>query len=202
VSKKPIIGGIILAAIVGVVFVGTQINPDNPENEESPNCPEPNMIGDIYLSCGDVSQSPMVMKEIWRARMVGTEVSYSPPHESQSFPSSYVDDRTTMQVDTYRTLTLESNVPYQFRFVATGDSPEQIVITVDNRSIFYEIFHKEGTLVDTGISQYYTWDYVGNKTFEISDEICSSSCGFEIKVERNVWYNDGGTVTILLYPSR
>ena len=36
-SKKPIIGGIILAAIIGVVFVGAQINPDNPENEKSPN---------------------------------------------------------------------------------------------------------------------------------------------------------------------
>ena len=33
-SKKPIIGGIILAAIIGVVFVGAQINPDNPENEK------------------------------------------------------------------------------------------------------------------------------------------------------------------------
>ena len=33
-SKKPIIGGIILAAIIGVVFVGAQIHPDNPENEE------------------------------------------------------------------------------------------------------------------------------------------------------------------------
>ena len=33
-SKKPIIGGIILAAIVGVVFVGAQINPDNPENTD------------------------------------------------------------------------------------------------------------------------------------------------------------------------
>nr|AIF15871.1 hypothetical protein [uncultured marine thaumarchaeote KM3_71_H03] len=31
-SKKPIIGGVILAAIIGVVFVGAQINPDNPEN--------------------------------------------------------------------------------------------------------------------------------------------------------------------------
>ena len=31
-SKKPIIGGIILAAIIGMVFVGAQINPDNPEN--------------------------------------------------------------------------------------------------------------------------------------------------------------------------
>ena len=33
-SKKPIIGGIILAAIIGVVFVGAEINPDNPENED------------------------------------------------------------------------------------------------------------------------------------------------------------------------
>ena len=31
-SKKPIIGGIILAAIIVVVFVGAEINPDNPEN--------------------------------------------------------------------------------------------------------------------------------------------------------------------------
>ena len=36
-SKKPIIGGIILATIIGVVFAGAQINPDNPENEKSPN---------------------------------------------------------------------------------------------------------------------------------------------------------------------
>ena len=36
-SKKPIIGSIILAVIIGVVFVGAQINPDNPENEKSPN---------------------------------------------------------------------------------------------------------------------------------------------------------------------
>ena len=31
-SKKSIIGGIILAVIIGVVFVGAQINPDNPDN--------------------------------------------------------------------------------------------------------------------------------------------------------------------------
>ena len=33
-NKKPIIGGIILASIIGVVFFVAQINPDNPENEE------------------------------------------------------------------------------------------------------------------------------------------------------------------------
>jgi len=49
VSKKPIIGGIILAAIIGVVFAGAQINPDNPENEKSPN------------------------SEVWSIRMAGSE---------------------------------------------------------------------------------------------------------------------------------
>ena len=33
-NKKPIIGGIILVAIIGVVYAGAQINPDNPENGE------------------------------------------------------------------------------------------------------------------------------------------------------------------------
>ena len=31
-SKKPIIGGIILAAMIGVVLVGAQINPDNSDD--------------------------------------------------------------------------------------------------------------------------------------------------------------------------
>ena len=53
-SKKPIIGGIILAAIIGVVFAGAQINPDNPENEKDSN------------------------SEVWHIRMAGPEsVSYT-----------------------------------------------------------------------------------------------------------------------------
>ena len=36
-NKKPIVGGIILVAIIGVVYAGAQINPNNPENEQSPN---------------------------------------------------------------------------------------------------------------------------------------------------------------------
>ena len=48
-NKKPIIGGIILVAIIGVVYAGAQINPDNPENEKSPN------------------------SEVWSIRMAGSE---------------------------------------------------------------------------------------------------------------------------------
>ena len=36
-SKKPIIGGIIVAVIICLVAAGAQINPDNPENEKRPN---------------------------------------------------------------------------------------------------------------------------------------------------------------------
>ena len=190
-SKKPIIGGIILVTIIGVIYAGAQINPDNPENEESPQLQE---------------SQEFSMKEIWRARMVGTEVSYSPPHESQSFPSSYVQDGMPyMQVDTYVNqnkdgVAFESNVPYQWRFVASGDSPQQIRITVQNHLIFNEVFHKERTLVDTGISEYYTWDYVGNKNFEISYQECphQNICGFDIIVQRAGMSGLKGSVTISL----
>ena len=158
-SKKPIIGGIILAAIIGMVFVGAQINPDNPENEKSPN------------------------SEVWSARIAGPEYDDTWNHR-------------------YSPITLERKVPYEFDFVAMGDSPKWIKIYVNGHGpaaqAFSEMLYLEGTLVDTGISEYYTWDYVGNKNFEISDEHCSSNCTYQIIVWRNVWYDDGGIVTISL----
>ena len=36
-NKKPVIGGIILVAIVIAIVFGAQINPDNPENAETNN---------------------------------------------------------------------------------------------------------------------------------------------------------------------
>ena len=138
-SKKPIIGGIILAAIIGVVFAGAQINPDNPENEESPN------------------------SEVWSTRMVGSEVSHSGTSEYRSWPIWNGDAHQ------YSSITLTIKVPYKFDFVAMGDSPKWIKISVGD---FSELLYLEGTLVDTEISEYYTWDYVGNKNFEISFDQC------------------------------
>jgi len=53
-------------------------------------------------------------------------------------------------------------------------------------------------LVDTGISEYYTWDYVGNKNFEISFKQCPNqkTCNYDIIVERHG--NLKGSVTISL----
>jgi len=124
VSKKPIIGGIILAAIIGVVFAGAQINPDNPENGE-----------------------------VWSIRMASPEWDDRQNHRA-ALPN------------------LEEGT-YKLGFVPMGDSPSKIRIDIKVRSaefshpdgglVFSEIFVLKGTPVDTGISKYYTWEYVGQK---------------------------------------
>jgi len=153
VSKKPIIGSIILAAIIAIVFFGAQINPDNPENEEN-------------------SKS-----EVWSARIAGPEFDNVSHHR-------------------YSSITLERKVPYEFDFVPMGDSPEFIKISLGN--VFSEMFILEGTLIDTGISEYYTWDYTGNKNFEISFNQCPNqeTCDYDIIVER--YGNLKGSVSISL----
>jgi len=159
VSKKPIIGGIILAAIVGVVSVAAQINPDNPENEE-----------DSKL-------------EVWNTRIAGPEFDDVFNHR-------------------YSPINLERKIPYEFNFVPMGDSPERLKISVDGKGsgveVFSEMLYLEGMLVDTGISEYYTWDYVGNKNFEISFKQClnQKTCDYDITVER--YGNLKGSVTISL----
>ena len=157
-SKKPIVGGIILAAIIGVVFAGAQINPDNPENEDS-------------------------NSEVWSTRIAGPAFDDTWNHK-------------------YSPITLERKIPYEFDFVPMGDSPERLKISVvwsgQGVHVFSEMFILEGTLVDTGISEYYTWDYTGNKNFEISYEQCPNqkTCNYDIIVER--YGNLKGSVTISL----
>ena len=158
-NKKPIIGGIILAAIIGVVYAGAQINPDNPENEKSPD------------------------SEVWNTRIAGPEFDNISNHR-------------------YEPIALERKVPYEFHFVPMGDSPERLKISVvwsgQGVQVFSEMLYLEGTLVDTGISEYYTWDYVGNKNFEVSFEQCPNQkiCNYDITVER--YGNLKGSVTISL----
>jgi len=160
VSKKPIIGGIILAAIIGVVFVGAQINPDNPENEKSLN------------------------SEVWSIRMASSEW----------------DDRPILRASLPN---LEEGT-YKLGFVPMGDSPSPIRIDIKVRSaefshpdgglVFSEIFVLKGTPVDTGISKYYTWEYVGQKYVYIPE--VEGEANYEIRIERSG--NLEGSVTISL----
>jgi len=159
VSKKPIVGGIILASIIGVVFAGAQINPDNPENEDS-------------------------NSEIWSIRMAGPEWDDRQSHRA-ALPN------------------LEEGA-YKLRFVPMGDSPSKIRIDIKVRSaefshpdgglVFSEIFVLKGTPVDTGISKYYTWEYVGQKYVYIPE--VEGEANYEIRIERSG--NLEGSVTISL----
>ena len=158
-SKKPIIGAIILAAIIVVVSVGAQINPDNPENEENQK------------------------SEVWSTRISGPEFDDVFNHR-------------------YSPITLERKVPYKFDFVPMGDSPERLKISVGGKGseveVFSEMLYLEGMLMGTGISEYYTWDYTGNKNFEISYQQCPNqkTCNYDITVER--YGNLKGSVSISL----
>ena len=156
-SKKPIIGGIILAVIIGVVFVGAQINPDNPENGE-----------------------------VWSIRMASPEW-----HDRQTVRASLPN--------------LEEGT-YKLGFVPMGDSPSKIRIDIKVRSagsdfagttwtpMFSEKFVLKGTPVDTGISKYYTWEYVGQKYVYIPE--VEGEADYEIAITRTG--NLKGSVTISL----
>ena len=57
---------------------------------------------------------------------------------------------------------------YLFKFVPNGDSPQSLTILLKGEDYdFSENFKLKGTLHQTGISEYYTWDYDGQKTISI-----------------------------------
>jgi len=162
VNRKPIIGGIILVAMIGVVYAGAQINPDNPENEKSPN------------------------SEVWSIRMAGPEWDDRQSHRA-ALPN------------------LEEGT-YKLGFVPMGDSPSKIRIDIKVRSagsdfagatwtpMFSEKFVLKGTPVDTGISEYYTWEYIGQKYVYIPE--VEREADYEITITRSG--NLKGSVTISL----
>ena len=60
---------------------------------------------------------------------------------------------------------------YFFQFVPNGDSPEILTISITGDDFeFSENFRLNGTLHETGISEYYTWDYDGQKSILVSDQ--------------------------------
>ena len=79
---------------------------------------------------------------------------------------------------------------YFFRFVPNGSSPEILSITLDGKNFdFSENFKLEDTSHQTGISEYFTWDYNGQKIISISDTQ-------EISITINPNGNIMGSVTV------
>ncbi|MDH3765838.1 MAG: hypothetical protein OER82_08510 [Nitrosopumilus sp.] len=59
---------------------------------------------------------------------------------------------------------------YSFRFVPNGSSPDILSVTLNGKNIdFSENFKLENTLHQTGISEYFTWEYSGQKIILISE---------------------------------
>ena len=60
---------------------------------------------------------------------------------------------------------------YQFSFVPNGDSPQTLSIALKGATFsFAEDFQLQGTPHETGISTYYTWDYLGKKEIKLQED--------------------------------
>jgi len=79
---------------------------------------------------------------------------------------------------------------YQFSFVPNGDSPETLSISLKGTTFsFTENFQLNGTLHDTGISTYYTWEYFGKKEIQVIEDQ-------PLKIEINPHGNLLGSVSV------
>ncbi len=60
---------------------------------------------------------------------------------------------------------------YYFRFVPNGSSPEILSISLEGLNLqFSENFQLKNTLHETGISEYYTWGYLGENRIKILED--------------------------------
>ncbi len=59
---------------------------------------------------------------------------------------------------------------YSFRFVPNGSSPEILSIILNGENFdFFEDFKLQSTSHQTGVSEYFTWNYDGQKNILISE---------------------------------
>ena len=81
---------------------------------------------------------------------------------------------------------------YIFRFVPNGDSPQDLTILLEGDDIlFSENFKLNGTLHETGISEYYTWDYDGEKSMTVLEPQ-------EVSIQINPNGNLKGSVSVYI----
>lgn len=106
-------------------------------------------------------------------------------HVTLALPKQYEDGVYTEK------FTIEKG-DYSFRFVPNGSSPETLSIFLKGIDFeFSEDFILEGTLHQTGISEYYTWKYNGKTNISISETQ-------EVDIEINPNGNVLGSVSVYI----
>ena len=81
---------------------------------------------------------------------------------------------------------------YKFKFIPNGDSPQTLSIGLNGESFsFSEDFELEGTSHKSPISEYFTWDYLGQKEFQLTQ-------GQNLEITINPNGNTVGTVSVMI----
>lgn len=81
---------------------------------------------------------------------------------------------------------------YKFKFIPNGDSPQTLSIDLNGESFsFSENFELEGTSHKSPISEYFTWDYLGQKEFQLTQ-------GQSMEITINPNGNTAGTVSVMI----
>ena len=92
------------------------------------------------------------------------EKTVPPFHVTLAKPSQYQDG-------VYASNFMLEQGEYSFTFVPNGDSPQKLGIKLIGETFeFSENFRLNGELHKTGISEYYTWDYEGMKSFVVDSD--------------------------------
>ena len=111
------------------------------------------------------------------------EKRVSPFHVTLANPSQYQDG-------IYSSNFILEQGEYSFTFVPNGDSPQKLDIRLSSEGFeFSENFRLKGELHETGISEYYTWDYDGMKSFTVNSQQ-------EVTIEINPNGNVMGSVSV------
>ena len=88
--------------------------------------------------------------------------------KNQVFFHATLADPTMYENGIYNSVFTINSGEYYFRFVPNGSSPEILSITMKGEDFnFDEDFELKGTPHQTGISEYFTWEYLGGETFTI-----------------------------------
>ena len=104
-------------------------------------------------------------------------------HATLADPELYVDG-------VYSEILTIGKGDYSFRFVPNGSSPKILTISIYGENFsFDEEFELNSTLHQTGISEYFTWEYVGTNSFSVQESS-------EMKISINPNGNTMGSVTV------